>query len=81
MLNELRGRNLAHVGCTVGLVAGLLAGMFAGIIIISVVHSASASNWAALTWIGFTFALGLLGFLVGGKISARLWGTSKTVDK
>ncbi len=81
MLNELRGRNLAHVGCTIGLLAGLLVGMIAGIVIISLVHTATASNWAALAWIGLTFAFGLLGFVVGGRISARLWGADKPVDK
>ena len=74
MINQLRGRNLAHVGCTVGLVLGLLLGMIAGILIISLVHAVDAANWAALVWIGLTFALGLVGFVVGGRVSGHLWG-------
>ena len=74
MLNQLRGRNLAHVGCTAGLVLGLLLGMIAGIVIISLVHTVDAANWAALVWIGLTFVLGLAGFVVGGRVSAHLWG-------
>ena len=54
MLNQLRGRNLAHVGCTIGLVLGLLLGMIAGIILISLVRTAAAADWAALVWIGLT---------------------------
>jgi ABC-type uncharacterized transport system YnjBCD permease subunit len=74
MMNQLRGRNLAHVGCTVGLVLGLLLGMIAGILIISLVHAVDAANWAALVWIGLTFVLGLVGFVVGGRVSGHLWG-------
>ena len=73
MLNQLRGRNLAHVGCTVGLLLGLLLGMIAGIIVISVVRTAAAADWAALVWIGLTLVMGVLGFLAGGRISQRLW--------
>jgi hypothetical protein len=74
MINLLRGRNLAHVGCTVGLALGLLLGMLAGIFIIALVHTVDAANWAALVWLGLTFALGLVGFVVGGRVSGRLWG-------
>ncbi len=78
MLDQLRGRNLSHVGCTIGLVAGLVVGMIAGIIIISLFHSSSAADWAALAWIGLTLALGVLGFIAGGSASQRMWGNSKT---
>jgi hypothetical protein len=74
MLNQLRGRNLAHVGCTVGLLLGLLRGMIAGIIVISVVRTAAAADWAAMAWIGLTIVMGALGFVAGGSISRRLWG-------
>lgn len=80
MLNQLRGRNLAHVGCTIGLVVGLLLGMIAGIVIISLVRTAAAADWAAFAWIGLTFALGLLGFVIGGQVSKRLWGEDKSAD-
>ena len=73
MLNQLRGRNLAHVGCTVGLLVGLLLGMIAAIVVISVARTAAAADWAALAWLGLTIVLGALGFVVGGRISRRLW--------
>jgi hypothetical protein len=74
MINQLRGRNLAHVGCTAGLALGLLLGMIAGILIISLIHVVDAASWAALVWIGLTFVLGLAGFVVGGRVSGHLWG-------
>jgi hypothetical protein len=79
MLNQLRGRNLAHVGCTAGLLLGLLLGMIAGIIIISLVQTAAAADWAALVWIGLTMVMGALGFVAGGRISRRLWGEDTPV--
>lgn len=75
MLEELRGRNLAHVGCTLGLTLGLILGLVAALIIVTVVRSASSINWATVTWFGLTFALGILGYWAGGKFSRRMWGS------
>jgi hypothetical protein len=47
--------------------------MIAGIIVISVVRTAAAADWAALVWIGLTLVKGVLGFMAGGRISRRLW--------
>lgn len=74
MLNELRGRNLAHVGCTLGLTLGLALGLVAALGIVILVHTASATNWATVAWFGLTFALGIAGYWVGGQVSRRLWG-------
>ncbi len=74
MLDQLRGRNLAHVGCTIGLVAGLLLGLIAALIVIQVMQNLSAVNVATVLWIGATVALGALGYFVGGRVSRRLWG-------
>ncbi len=74
MLEELRGRNLAHVGCTIGLTLGLLLGLVLALIIITLVHAASAINWATVAWFGLTFALGVIGYWAGGQASRRLWG-------
>ncbi len=71
MLEQLRGRNLAHVGCTIGLTLGLIVGMFAAIAIISLVRAAAAVNLATIAFFGLTFALGLLGYIVGGRSSRR----------
>jgi hypothetical protein len=74
MLNELRGRNLAHVGCTLGLTLGLLLGLVTALVIVVVWQNASATNWATVAWFGLTFALGVVGYWAGGKVSRRLWG-------
>lgn len=69
MLNQLRGRNLAHVGCTLGLTLGLLLGLFGAIVVLQLVQSAAAPSWAAAFWLGLTFALGALGYFVGHRSS------------
>ena len=74
MLEELRGRNLAHVGCTIGLTLGLLLGLVAALAIVILVQTTSAINWATVVWFGLTFALGIIGYWAGGKFSRRLWG-------
>lgn len=74
MLNQLRGRNLAHVGCTLGLTAGLLLGLFAALIIIQVMQNLTAVNVATVVWLGATVVLGSLGYYLGGYVSRRLWG-------
>ena len=75
MLEQLRGRNLAHVGCTLGLLTGLVLGLvLATILVIVFSRVAAAADWAALLWLGMTFGLGALGYVLGGRYSARLWG-------
>ncbi|HEY7850211.1 MAG TPA: hypothetical protein VIC27_09110 [Ktedonobacterales bacterium] len=74
MLNELRGRNLAHVGCTLGLTLGLALGLVAALVIVIAFHDASATGWATVAWFGLTFALGVVGYWAGGQFSRRLWG-------
>ncbi len=73
MLEQLRGRNLAHVGCTGGLVIGLGVGLLCAIVIIQIVPGAASVNWATLAWFGLTFGLGLAGYIIGGRSSRRLW--------
>ena len=76
MLEGLRGRNLAHVGCTLGLTIGLFLGLVAALIIITLVRSSSAINWATVAWFGVTFALGILGYWAGGAFYRRKWGSA-----
>lgn len=79
MINELRGRNLAHVGCTLGLVAGLIVGLGAAAIILVALNSDTGVNWATVAFFAITFGLGVLGYIVGGRVSRRLWRRD-TVD-
>lgn len=78
MLQQLRGRNLAHVGCTLGLTAGLVIGLLGAIAVITLVSKAVAAgtviNIATAVWIGATIVLGVFGYWAGGYISRRLWG-------
>jgi hypothetical protein len=74
MLDQLRGRNLAHVGCTLGLLAGMLLGLITALIIIQVMQNLDAVNVATVAWIGATVVLGALGYYLGGYVSRRLWG-------
>lgn len=80
MLDQLRGRNLAHVGCTIGLTLGLILGMLAAIAITLFVRTGSAVNWATVAFFGLTFSLGALGYIIGDRSSARIWGADKQDD-
>lgn len=78
MLDQLRGRNLAHVGCTMGLVAGLLLGLIGALVVIQIMRSTSAVNIATVVWFGATVLLGGLGYYFGGRVSRRLWGEKQS---
>ncbi len=78
MLEQLRGRNLSHVGCTIGLTAGLFFGLIAALVIINLVSAPSATNLATAAWLGLTFVLGVTGYWAGGRLSRRLWGTGRS---
>jgi uncharacterized protein YacL len=80
MLEQLRGRNLAHVGCTIGLTLGLVVGMIAAILIIQLVRASSAVNLATIAFFGLTFVLGLLGYMLGGRSSRRDVNTDRHAD-
>ena len=56
MLDQLRGRNLAHVGCTIGLLAGLLLGLIGALVVIQVMQNQNAVNIATVVWLGVTVA-------------------------
>lgn len=77
MLEQLRGRNLAHVGCTIGLVIGLVLGMVAAILVISLYQAASAADWATFVFFAVTFALGAIGYYLGTRLTRRLWGNTE----
>lgn len=77
MLDQLRGRNLAHVGCTIGLTAGLLLGLIAAVVVIQVMQNSNGVNIATVVWLGATVLLGGLGYYLGGYVSRRLWGEKR----
>lgn len=81
MLNQLRGRNLAHVGCTIGLTLGLIIGMLAAVAIVLLDHAVQAAGYATAVFFGVTFALGVAGYVAGGRATQRLWGPKGVHDE
>ena len=71
MLEQLRGRNITHIGLTIGLLAGLLLGMVAAVAVIQLVPSGSAVTLAVVALIAVTVGLGALGYIVGWRFSPR----------
>ena len=67
MLEQLRGRNLAHVGCTLGLALGLTLGILVGLLITVVVRTPAALTLATIAFFAVTFGLGALGYYLGGR--------------
>lgn len=80
MLNQLRGRNLAHVGCTIGLTLGLIVGMIAAFVIVLLNHAVQAAGYATAVFFAVTFILGLAGYILGGRATRRLWGPKSSED-
>jgi uncharacterized protein YacL len=72
MLEELRGRNLAHVGCTLGLLLGLTLGIVVGMVVTLAIHSDAAVTLATLAFFVLTFCFGALGYYVGGRSGRKL---------
>jgi len=69
MMNKLRGRNLAHPGCLVGTTAGLTIGIILAGILASAFNV--ALNTDLLVWFGLTIVLGVIGWIVGDRLSSR----------
>lgn len=68
MIKRLRGRNLAHPGCLVGITLGLTVGIIlAGILAVNNV----ALNTVLLIWLGLTLVLGVLGWIIGDRLTSR----------
>jgi hypothetical protein len=69
MMKKLRGRNLAHPGCLIGITTGLILGIVLAGIMAAVFNV--AFNTVVLLWFGLTMALGLVGWIVGDRLSSR----------
>lgn len=69
MMNKLRGRNLAHPGCLVGTTTGLTIGMILAGILASAFNV--ALNTDLLVWFGLTIVSGVIGWIVGDRLSSR----------
>lgn len=80
MLDQLRGRNLAHVGCTIGLTLGLILGMIAAFVVVLLNHAVQAAGYATIVFFGITFILGAVGYVLGSRATQRLWGPKSSDD-
>ena len=69
MMNNLRGRNLAHPGCFVGTIIGLTLGIILAGILANVYNV--ALNTILLTWFGLTVGLGIIGWILGNRLTSR----------
>ena len=70
-MEQLRGRNLSHIGCTLGLVLGLTLGLF---IAWAVVRVSPSIALAFIIFGAVTVGLGIAGFIAGGIATRCLWG-------
>lgn len=77
-MRELRGRNLSHIGCTLGLTLGLILGLLGGILILRV---SPTLNAALAVFAAVTIGLGILGYVLGGAATRRLWGPNTGSDR
>jgi len=68
MMKKLRGRNLAHPGCLIGITAGLTL----GIVLAAILANLNvALNTVLLIWLGLTLSLGVTGWFIGDRLTAR----------
>jgi uncharacterized protein YacL len=72
MMEQLRGRNLAHVGCTIGLTVGLIVGILLAALLVVLLNSDNGATIATLVFFALTFGLGALGYFLGGRATQRL---------
>lgn len=79
-MEQLRGRNLAHVGLTLGLTLGLAVGLIAALIIVNTVPAQAAVTWGLIAWFGAIIVLGVAGYWFGGYFSRRMWGEKSAED-
>ena len=69
MMKKLRGRNLAHPGCLIGVTTGLTVGIVLAGILAAVFNV--AFNTVLLVWFGLIIILGIIGWIIGDRISSR----------
>ena len=72
MMEELRGRNLAHVGCTIGLTVGLIVGILLAALLVVLLNSDNGATIATIVFFALVFGLGALGYFLGGRATQRL---------
>jgi hypothetical protein len=69
MMKKLRGRNLAHPGCLIGMTTGLIVGIVLAGILASAFNV--AFNTVLLVWFGLIIVLGVIGWIIGDRLSSH----------
>jgi hypothetical protein len=69
MMKSLRGRSLKHPGCLIGITLGLTVGIILAGILASVFYV--PLNTILWFWLVLTLGLGLLGWVIGDRLSSR----------
>ena len=69
MMKKLRGRNLAHPGCLIGITVGMTIGIVLAEILAAVFNI--ALDTVLLTWLGLTLGLGVIGWIIGDRLTSR----------
>lgn len=71
-MQQLRGRNLTHIGCTLGLSLGLFLGLLLAIVVLNL--SATAAGAAFWVFALVTLVVGALGYYAGVVATRRFAG-------
>src|SRR5438094_8442664 len=79
MKKQFEGRSLAHPGCLIGITAGLIVGIILGGVLASVYNM--ALNAVLLIWLGVTIGLGLLGWVIGERLSMRFFRAQEEIKE
>jgi ABC-type xylose transport system permease subunit len=74
-MQQLRGRNLTHIGCTLGLSLGLFLGMLFAIVVLNL--SATAAGAAFWVFALVTVIVGALGYYAGVVATRRFSGEQR----
>lgn len=69
MMKKLRGRNLAHPGCLIGVTTGLIVGIVLAGMLAAIFNV--AFNTVLLVWFGLIIVLGVIGWIIGDRLSSR----------
>ena len=78
MKKQFEGRSLAHPGCLIGITAGLIVGIVLAGVLASVFNV--ALNAVLLVWLGVTLGLGLLGWIIGERLSMKFFRAKEQVE-
>jgi hypothetical protein len=69
MMKRLEGRSLAHPGCLIGITLGLILGIVLAGVLATLFNI--ALNLLLVFWLILTLALGVLGWLIGERLSTK----------